>query len=93
MLLALEKQRLFLSGGFALMGRNIAVPLKQGGEHEEGEGSLRGNPGWCGTSVARGEGARGGGEEMLVKAACGWEVWLCSISRCGEEENYSPRWL
>lgn len=39
------------------------------------------------------EGATRAGEEMLVKAAHGWEVWLCSIPRCGEEGDDSPRWL
>lgn len=48
------------------MGRNIVLPLKLGA-HEEDDGVLRGNPGWCGTSMARGEGATGSGEEMLVK--------------------------
>lgn len=52
-LMALEKQCLFLLGVFVLMGRNIALPLKLGEERKEDERSLRGNPGWCGTSVAR----------------------------------------
>lgn len=93
MMMTLEKQCLFLSGVFALIGRNVALLLKLGGEQEEDEMSPKGNPGWCGTSVARGEGATGGGEEMLVKAAHEWEVWLCSMPRCGEKWDYSPRWL
>ena len=92
-LMTLEKQYLCLFGAFRLIGRNIALPLQLAGEHEEDERSLWGNPGWCGTSVAGGEGATVGGDEVLVKAAHGWEVWLCSICRCGEEEDYSPRWL
>lgn len=73
-----------------VMERNIASPLKLGAANKEDERSLRGNPGWCGASVARGEGATGGGEEVFVKAACGWEVWLCSIPRGGQGGDYSP---
>lgn len=58
-LLALEKQWLLLFGVFVLMGRNIALPLKLGGEQKEDERSLRGSPGWCGASVASGEGEMG----------------------------------
>lgn len=72
-----------------VMGRNIASPLKLGAANKEDERFLRGNPGWCDATVAGGR-VQWGGEEVFAKAACGGQVWLCSIPRGGQGGDYSP---